>query len=581
MNRRQLTALALFFFLARLCLVLSASDQLSEPDSAEVKMMEFGDTWIETGEFPGLKHALRITRAGTNAPHGAYLPLSMLYSLFAVPLGESANYLALKCVALLFATASFIVWLLVLVELAPRGSRLAEGWYILLFSFPPAGFLAGTLVPWGSHPESVFFLGLAALAVLRTSKAKALRAPDLRAGLSLGLAASMNSLMIPAVFILCLGWAWDRRGHLPSLALPAGLGASLFALVLWVTGGLSASVTETAGASPIDLAKSLSTHDTELFLATLKGLIPPPLSATTGLLGAQGDNRVLLLLCVAAIVAVSHSISTHSVLIRGSSERAGRLLTLFIGVPCIHLLSLALWAPRRPFIPPRYLLPIVPIFVVCLGLAWATQRGPVKRSLLTLGMSLAILSGFSFQSDLYDFSRMKLFKDYRPSVWIEADIGHVRYETAQQVNHFIEYRGVRQTVGFNFATGVGASDSLTQQAADSARLDPTALLARRSDWLGESKPSDKGRRLVHENIGWGILVFAPEGRGNWHAVLTRLTGTDRADVARGIGMALAHSAEAGCARMRDFQGPDRSSVLAGFEAIRPAATCTEGTSRGQ
>jgi hypothetical protein len=575
MSRRQLTVLASLFFLARLCLVLCASDQLSEPDSAEVKMMEFGDAWLKSGEFPGFRQALRLSQAGANAPHGAYLPLSLLYTAFALPFGDSANYLALKCVALLFTTASFIVWLLVLLELAPRRSRLAIAWYILLFSFPPATFLAGTLVPWGSHPESILFLGLAALSLVRSSKTNPRRRTDLWVGLSLGLAAAMNSLMIPAVFVLSLGWSWDRREHLKSLGLPFCLGAALFTLILWTTGGLSASVTETAGSSPIDLVRSLLGHETTPFLATLKALIPLPLSATTELLDAQSSNRVLLFLFVAGSAAIGHAVTTQSIRLRDTSGRAGRLTALFIGVPCVHLLSLAIFAPRRPFIPPRYLLVLLPILIVCVCLAWATQEGRIKRLLLGGGMVLTIVSGLTFQLGLYDLSRIQFFQAYRPSVWLEADIGHVRYETAQEVNRFIKHRGVRQTAGFNFAAGVGASDSLPQEAADSARLDPSALLARRSDWLSETKPTLEGRRLVHENIGWGIVVFAPEGRGNWHAVLTRLSGTDRVDVAQGIGLALGYAGDTGCNRMRDFQGPDRPAVLRGFESIRPESTCFE------
>jgi len=120
---------------------------------------------------------------------------------------------------------------------------------------------------------------------------------------------------------------------------------------------------------------------------------------------------------------------------------------------------------------------------------------------------------------------------------------------------------------------MGASDALPQDTHDSSKLDAAALLARRQDWLDERKPSEEGLKLVHENIGWGMVVFSPRSKGAWHAILTHLDTDHRASVARGIGMGLGAAGKNGCLTLRDLGGPDREAITEGFEEIRPVASC--------
>jgi hypothetical protein len=570
MSRRQLLLLAALFFVARLTLVLCSADRLSEPDAAEVKLMELGDAWIRSGEFPGIEQVLRLARAGTNAPHGTYLPVSLLYAVIAVPLGEPGNYLALKLVGILFATAGLLVWVMLAGQLgegrARRRAALAVG---LLLFFPPPAFLAGSLVPWGSHPEAVFFLGLAALLVLglKAEEQGALRA--IGAALALALALGMNLLVAPMVAVLTVGWAWDMRETRRHLIVPALLAAGLLVLIFWTTGSPWASVTESAGASPLELAQGRQGGGLSLTLRSLGALIPLPLAVTGGAQGAGLINWVLTGIFVIGLGGTLHSLSVS----RPSSGRSGRLWSLFLAAPLAHLLCLSLWAPRRPFIPPRYLLPLIPILLLGLACAWASSEGRRRRISLGVALALVLIPGLRLQLSLFEPSRIDGFAEYRPAAWLAEDIGHVRYEEAPAVNRFLEGRGAGRAVGFNFAAGMGASDALLGEPHDSARLDAAALLARRDDSLAEQPLSDEERGLLHQNIGWGMAVFAPSSTGTWHAVLSRLEGDDRIELARGIGMALAFEGTRGCEVLRNSGGPDRDAIASGFAAIRPLGEC--------
>jgi len=570
-SRRQLFLLAATFFVLRLVLVLCAADRLSEPDSAEVKLMELGDTWIRSGEPPSGVQLLRAARAGTNAPHGAYLPVALLYTAIAVPLGEAGNYLALKGVGILFATAGLLIWVLLATEIA---GRWAGGVMALLMFLPPPAFLAGTMVPWGSHPEAVFFLGIAAYAVVKLP-------PDSRgadrffvAG-ALALATGMNLLVAPMVAVLVMGLAWDQRKAARDWGSPALFGGGLLGGFLWVSGSPWASVTENAGASPLQLAAE-STHTAAgLFVRSVGDLIPLPLGGSNpaswwGLLPVDWMYSALFMLGISGAITVAYAREGHR----------GRLLALFGGLPLVHLVCLALWAPRRPFIPPRYLLPLLPILLLALVLTCAESSGPFRRSFARFALLLAVLPGFLIQAQLIDLSRADEFAEYRPAAWLAEDIGHVTYSSAPAVNRFIEGRGPGRTQGFNFAAGIGASDALLSKPNPS-RLNAAGLLERRENVLNEHSlatpdgESEHQRTLLHENIGWGMAVFAPNSLGTWGAVLSRLDHPDRPAVARGIGMGLAWGGQAGCTTMRYFGGPDKAAVGAGFTSVRPTEECSD------
>jgi hypothetical protein len=239
----------------------------------------------------------------------------------------------------------------------------------------------------------------------------------------------------------------------------------------------------------------------------------------------------------------------------------------------VHLLCLAVWAPRRPYIPPRYLLPLIPVFLLGLACTWAQSEGRVRRGLVGGALILAILPGLGLQARLFEPSRISGFGEYRPAAWLAEDIGHVNYGRAPAVNRFLEGRGPGRTLGFNFAAGMGASDALLIEAQSEARLDAPGLLARRSDTLGEAPLDREQRALLHENIGWGMVVFAPQSKGTWQAVLSRLEGDDRAALGRGIGLALGWDRRGGCTKLRNFGGPDQGAVITGFEAVRAPEDC--------
>ncbi len=232
--------------------------------------------------------------------------------------------------------------------------------------------------------------------------------------------------------------------------------------------------------------------------------------------------------------------------------------------PALHLGTLCFLAPRRPYVPPRYLLPLWPLLALLLALALAwTWRSRSQRAGMAAACALWLLPSLSVQAALFEPSRIGGFWDYRPAAWLAAEIGHVGYEEAPWVNDFVAARAPGATAGFGFAAGIGATDDLLAQPEDREALDAQALLARRQAWLGEHSLGADERRILHENIGWSLSVFAWERRGDWHALLTHLEGEDRLHTAQGLGRGLSMRGAEGCEALEHFQGPDRAALLAG------------------
>ena len=246
----------------------------------------------------------------------------------------------------------------------------------------------------------------------------------------------------------------------------------------------------------------------------------------------------------------------------------GRVAALFVAAPAAHLLTLALMAPRRPEVPPRYLLPLVPILLVAISVAFAWSRG---HSRLRVVMAVVVLAwaapGVITQVQLFDSARMDQFSDYRPHEYLQRDIGHVTYETAPAVNRFLEARGSESTAGFNFSAGIGASDDLVMEGPTHNPMDPRSLVTRRESWIKSFPMDGEERRTLHENIGWGLAVFAPGRRGVWHAVLSGLPEDDRRATARGLGIALSLEGPRGCDQARNYIGSDREALWDGIRSL--------------
>lgn len=569
MDRRRLALLAAAFFAARLVLVLGSADRLSQPDAAEIKLMAIGDSWIADGP-PSAIQLLWHVRAGTNAPHGAYLPVSLIYAALVVPFGTGGSYFALKLAALLIATLGFVAWTATAHRLGgPAGAAVMAG---LLF-LPPPGFLAGTAVAWGSHPESAALLGAVAWAL--TSRRIHGAGDAVAAGLLVGGVIGCNLLVGPLVGAIAAGWAWDRwrsdrqRAAGPIGGLGVGAAVALGAM-LWLTGGLSASVVETAGSSPVELLTGPDTGTEGVLGATIAGLVPWPLwpiaiedAATRfradvawSAIGAVGLGLALLALVRREGVAGGAG--------RSKEELRGRVGALLVVGPVAHLATVILLAPRRPDVPPRYLLVLTPglLLAFALAVAWNDRRRVRAVAIALVGLWL--IPCVTQQALLLAPARMDGFAEYRPGPWLAADIGRVTYAEAPYVNRFLEARGVAAAAGFGFAAGVGAADDPFD--ADRDPLDPQALMVRRATWLGEAARTDAERRTLHENIGWSLSVFAWERTGVWHAVLSNLPAGDREATAFGLGVGLALRGSEGCELARRMA--DADAILEGAASLQ-------------
>ena len=528
--------------------------------------MVLGDRWINEGSFPSTRDVLRLAQAGTNAPHGAYLPVSLSYAVLARPFGVPGNYLALKLVAIGMGLLAMFVWIAVAEQLStgpPGQAGFAMG---LLFLFAPGEMLLGSLVPWGSHPEGILFGGLAALTALRAQQR---RSPPLHSGFVIALAAAMSTLLAPTAFLLLLVLLYRQRDR--STTLVATLGGAFIGFVgpLLLSGSLGASVTEAPGATPTELVRSGFGSNVDLVYRSLLSVLPFPLSPDA----VAASSPVIAGLGTLALLA---AVAWQGWL--GLKARAPLRLVLMLAVPVCSLLVLVLFAPRRPFIPPRYLLPLFPFLLLALTLTWSEAQSRTLRLLATAGLLVVIGPGISLQAGLIDLSRAGGFASYRPSDYTAADVGHVRYENADCVGRFLATRAVDSRTGFNFAAGVGASDSLLSIPLSERRLQAQSLLERREHWLNERDPaapySSEERRQMHENIGWGVAAFAPQARGDWLALLTRLDSDDAAALARGLGMGVAAFPDSQCKDLRaDTFGPLGPALRQGFLTIRGSEAC--------
>lgn len=591
MSRRALLALGLVFVALRLLLVLSAADRIHAPDWAETKHSLLGDRWIEEGSLSAAD-ALAAARDSRNAAHGGFLAISALYAAVTVPLGHADSFLALKLIALAFATLGFLTWTLVATRLAgPLGGGLAA----LLLLFPPPVFLAGSLITWGSHSEGAAVLGLAALALVSGTTATARGA--LLLGLGLGATAAISSLYLPLVAVLLLAWllspdsgdgeqgALDRR----RLAI-AVTGTALPLLAAWlITGGIGASVTEEAGNSPVQLLRS-GAAGLALIPATLPSLIPLPawgpdlFGSELRRPGRMLVDGVLLLFLLAALWEVARGA-------RGQPRFRGRILALLLVVPATHLSLLLLLGPRRPSVELRYLLPLWPILLVAIAVAasWAWQRRSAGRqqlwaALLAGGVALWLLPGLQAQAQLLEPTRIGSpagdgsgFFAYRATVYVDHEVGNVRYETAAGVNDFLNLRGGDMR-GFGLIPRLPASQDLLRET-EPAVLDPIRILDRLQRDRATQPPAGPGRTRIYQNIGWALAVFAADRPGLWHGILSNL-GADRQATAAGLGMGLSRNGALGCERILAVRGPDREAMLRAALALDAnfAPRCAEAAS---
>lgn len=566
MTARRLLLLGLVFLAARALLVLAAADRLSEPDLAEVKLMAVGDAWIDSGQAPSPRELLAHARSGANAPHGGTLAVSLVYAALARPQGKPGRYGLLKTAVLLLATLSFLAWVAVADRL---GGPIAATAMALLLLLPPPAALGASLVAWGSHAEAAALLGPAVwlLWAERGVSGAAL------AGAVLGLVVGFSVLMAPLAAVLVLGWAWDAWWEEPSRPWAARVGAlvggaALVAgLLLWVAQAGEASVTESAGHSPLELLHEARADVDPKVEETVANLLPPRI---VGHRWAGGDlhpaTRRGWDRGFGAVLAGALLLLLPGVL--RDRERRGLMLCMLVLAPLALGATLAWLGPRRPWVPPRYLLALWPPALLILALLLGRARGR-WRLLAALPALAWLLPGAAAQAELLQLDRVPGFFSFEPARYVAAGVGHVGYEEAETTAAFLDRRAAEgaSPAGFGLAAGTGGGEALLLDGRPPHLVDPGDLLARR-DALLRDQP-DLDRALLHRNLGWGLAVFAPQRKGTWLSVLERL-GPERADTAFGLGQALG-TTEAGCRTLSTLLGPDREAARAGGRSLGGAA----------
>lgn len=502
MSRRALLGLAAVFLVLRAITVLGAADRIGEPDAAETKLMEIGDRWIADGA-PDPEGLLRAARAGRNAPHGGYLPTSLAYAAIAVPLDSQGSIGALKTVTVVGATVGFVAW----VATAARLAGPAAAWALaLLLLLPPPALLGGQLVAWGSHAEVPWLLGLLAWA----TSAERFRAEALVVGVLAGVAVAFDLLVAPLVAVVLVGWLLDRESG-SSLLAPV-VAAPIVGAALALTGGLGASVTETAGNEPTALLGG----GASLFVESLGALVPLPWSASPVVSGC-----LTLLLLSALVLAWG-----------GPEEVRWRRRLWLVAAPALFVLAVAATAPRRPAIAVRYLLPAWPLILlgVAVGVQGAFERWRAGGFAL---LGAFLLLGLSTAGPLLRVDRIDGFAHWDPARYTAADLGHVDYELAPGVNALLDRLGPRVVIpgpdapdarGLAAVLGGGAADCLLLEGR---HVFAPELVAERLDRIGPTLAPTE-RAAFYEQVGWGLALLFPGRTATRLAILSRLEPADRA-----------------------------------------------------
>jgi hypothetical protein len=395
------------------------------------------------------------------------------------------------------------------------------------------------------------------------------------------------------VMLLAAGWLETVRGSGPRTreaagesaraarraASALGAGAAVLAGMLWVSGGLQASVTEDPGRSPIEIVAGRAGAggaEPAPWTATLGELLPLPWLEAAPFgpeplaprLRERLDLALSLLLALAVLAGLASRPTDRAAPARdGAPEARPSLLplALCLAVPLVHVAVVARYAPRAPDVPVRYLLPMLPFLQV--GLALAAAR--LRWGLGWLAVAACALPGLAVQARLMQLSRISSFFDYRPAAWVVADIGHVRYDTAPGVNAFLAQRREFPR-GFGLAAGPGAADDLLLQPPGRQPVQPQDVLGRLAAELPLLPEDPAVLRRVHENLGWGLAVMAPERPAVWLSVLSHL-GDWRDAAAEGLGRGLLHDGERGCGRLLAERGPDGEAMRRGARAEASAA----------
>lgn len=515
-------------FLVRLLALLCGSDRLSEPDAAETKLLDWARAQAEGGPLP-MGEVLRLLRSGPNAPHGGTWLVAGPVAVVTALSGVEWGYAALKTWGLLLQCAGLWAWSLASAAVAGPGAR---PWVTILLAFPPPLWFALSLVPWGSHPEAAALLGLPLLWHTR-------RGWSLGAAFGFGAVAALDLLVVPSV--LCLWWA--QRVRLNASANVARL--ALFALpigaTLWLTGGLSASVTEEPMNQPLALLGLLTDRlglVGESVLGLLRLELAPP----------DWAPRALGIVAIGVVVAALWWTA------RLAPSSVGRITF----VPTLVLLvTVLLFAPRRPDVPARYLVLLWPPLALGVGSALAACA---RRSTTLAAVAAFSLTGplLLWLPDLVDPRRAPGFPRYQPERWVRLDIGHFGYDDVEALAA-IRVRCAGGERGIALVTGTGAAERPPWSRR--LPLDAPRIRQRIEATSWADGPETATRREEACALGLTLGWLGVDQPSEVAAVLPAL-GARRWDVAAALGTTPSVFGERHCEALLALSAVDRDAASA-------------------
>ncbi len=527
-----LLALALYF-VARGILILSAPDVLAMVDQATWKHADLA-TDLRSGQLPTVHELGALAWNGFNYHQVAFIPYSLGFALFALPLG--AGYVALHLYAAAYSALGVAAWALLLARHGPRHSALAFACFAALTPLPAAMM---QVRPYSGHTEAQ---GLAALAVaLLLLKSPSLLPSTPRGlilfGLTAGAALSLSPLAAP--LLLCAGLAvvveLARAARLKVLGRPF-----MFIAVGLLVGTLPYLIR--AMFAPEDMfSMPVVEYDQADPASILRGKTGPTLGATLGTPfhlavhlssvtqahsyeGLMGGDSLAANL---ALVAASLVCLLSAFLALSPSRRALALLLAL--APWATLIMVGLAGPDLCL---RYLTGIYPIglaaFAFCAGLGLEqAQTRLASRAAKAAGLLCALAALFTWAwpgardlAHIYEPTRWHAAIRYAPGPLLSSTGLRTMPPVSlwEETTAFLEQRkGPDGWTARGFDLPFLPEDDMSTQGWQPYPTLSSSLVAQRARLSGE------GAEAELRNMGWALAASQGWNVNRFVALLSSVT----------------------------------------------------------
>ena len=577
--RAQVICAVALFMGARLVLILSAPDVLAMVDQATWKHADLAAD-LRSGQLPGVRELADLAWNGFNFHQVAFIPYSLAFALFALPLGS--GYVSLHVFAAGFSALGVAGWALLLARHGPRSSAIA---FAILSALAPLPIAMMQVRPYSGHTEAqgLATLALALLLVKNGSVLPTTPRQMIACGLVAGMALSLSPLAAPVLACgglglvagLILGVRHDdllRKLSFGAAGLFAGALPYLIRAVFAPEDMFSMPVVEYDQADPASILRGQAGPTLTATLSNPFHLIVNLSSVTQahsyeGLIGGDSTPANLVVVATTLICVVS-AIST------GSPARRTLALVLALG-PWATLVMVGVAGPDLCL---RYLTGIYPLalagFAFCFGLALERSdrrlRSLALRSVAAACFIAALCAwgwpGLRDFTSVADPSRWASTVRYAPGPLLSST-GLRAMPPATMWDETTAFLDQRKVAGGWNARGfdlpfLPVDDMSTQGWQPFPTISPV-LVAQRARLSGENAEDQIA------NMGWALAASQSWNQGRFESLLSSVNNPS-------VLTALQRGAQEGAkVRGKPWSNPNKNTEPSRIERRDGAAPSTE------